>query len=189
MNFSDTIVFWTNDTSVESLNELLKVAFAYNWQSIIHFFPLRGSLVYGELIHVDYRQETNAGGKYNLNSLFGKGLVKAHIKAESQNWAGTVIDKSLIEGIIKLNIDFEQTIKPYVKQYKIPYKVDNISDSEYALRLVEMDITKSSFEKLVFMIDRNFKSNETRRKPAQNLTADRWAHNPKVIGSSPVPAT
>ena len=39
INFSDTVVFWTNDDSNESLKELLDVSYKFNWQAVDFFFP------------------------------------------------------------------------------------------------------------------------------------------------------
>lgn len=38
INFSDTVVFWTNDDSIQSLSEILEVAYKFNWQATTFFF-------------------------------------------------------------------------------------------------------------------------------------------------------
>lgn len=81
INFSDTIVFWTNDDSDESLNEIIQVAYRFNWRATTFTFPARGSLLYGEIEYVDFKNKNNLGGVYNINSVFGKGLVEAHQKS------------------------------------------------------------------------------------------------------------
>ena len=122
INFSDTVVFWTNDESEESLRELLSVTHTFNWMAIDFSFPVRGALVYDELYYVLFSQSNNGGGHYNINSVFGKGLVHAHLKAESQNWAGTVIDQSLIQELQRRDINPVDYLKPFAKKYKVPYK-------------------------------------------------------------------
>ena len=104
INFSDTVIFWTIDDSIDSLYELIEVTHKFNWQTNIYFFPARGAIHYGEIEHVDYRQLNQGGGVYNINSIFGKGMVEAYQKAEQQDWAGTVIDQSIIEFLKKKKI-------------------------------------------------------------------------------------
>lgn len=52
INFSDTVVFFTNDTTEQSLVEILEVAYKFNKQAISMFFPARGALVFGEMRYV-----------------------------------------------------------------------------------------------------------------------------------------
>lgn len=137
INFSDTIVFWTNDDSKESLIEILEVAYRFNWNAIDFCFPVRGSLVYGEIVHIDFQQKNSAGGLYNINSVFGKGLVTAHEKADKQHWAGTVIDQSFIELLLNRGYDLDSFLAPYAKKYKVPYKNSSNIPEEFVLRLVK----------------------------------------------------
>jgi hypothetical protein len=105
LNFSDTVIFWTQDESPKSFKELLEVVYRFNNRCIHLSFPVRGALVYGEIMSVDFRQSNNNGSAYNINSVYGKGLVASYIKAESQNWAGTVIDQSVLDVIYKWGHD------------------------------------------------------------------------------------
>lgn len=82
INFSDTVVFFTKDVSESSLIEILEVSAKFNWVSILDCFPVRGSVVFGELVQVDFQQQNGGGGTYVINSVYGKGLVKAHIRAD-----------------------------------------------------------------------------------------------------------
>ncbi|MDB5120017.1 MAG: hypothetical protein JWN56_1235 [Sphingobacteriales bacterium] len=158
INFSDTIVFWTNDDSPESLQELLEVAYRFNWQCIGFTFPLRGSIVYGEIEPVTFQQLNTGGGRYNLNSIYGKGLVAAHLKAESQQWAGTVLHESLLNLLVFKGYDIESYLAPFAKKYKVPYRQGiSINDDEYVLRLVEGDsLPEEAFENFSNGIERNF---------------------------------
>ena len=151
INFSDTVVFWTNDNTIESFNELLHVAYEYNISSIIRHFPTRGSIIYGELEHVDFRQESNSGGKYNLNSLYGAGIIKAYKKTESQKWAGCVIDNSVIEIIGKTS----EILTKYAVKYNVPYKKCNIQE-EYVLLLWGDKLNEERFINLKKDIEINF---------------------------------
>lgn len=158
INFSDTIVFWTNDDSEESLMEIIKVAYTFNWQTVVHFFPARGALVYGEIIYVDFEQHNDAGGIYNINSVFGKGLVEAHEKAEKQHWAGTVIDSTLINELVKRNYKVDSFLSPYAKKYKVPYKKEPELFEEYVLNIVNVkrNLNDVSLKNGKEMIMRNF---------------------------------
>ena len=156
INFSDTIVFWTNDNSKESLIEILKVAYRFNWQTIMHFFPARGALVYGEIVYVDFKQHNEAGGLYNINSVFGKGLVEAHEKAEKQHWAGTVIDRTFISELLKRGIEIDNFLSPYAKKFKVPYKKGPELPEEYVLNLVKGGLDNLSLKNGREMIINNF---------------------------------
>lgn len=123
INFSDTIIFWTNDTSNESLEELMYITHYFNWQANLFFFPVRGTLTIGELEGVDHSFKSELGGSYNLNSVFGKGLVEAHEIAENQKWAGTVLNTNVVD-FIKANFkDHQSFIDLYTKKFQVPFKV------------------------------------------------------------------
>lgn len=157
INFSDTIIFWTNNNTIESLKEIIEVAYKLNWQAINFFFPVRGALFYGEIIHADHRQYNVGGGKYNTNSVFGRGIVEAYIKAESQNWAGSVIDQSIINFLTENNIEPSSYLSDYAKQYKIPYKTGiTVKNNEFAFRLVKGNLNEESHKNLRNSIKSNF---------------------------------
>lgn len=137
INFSDTIVFWTNDDSFDSFLELLQAAHRFNHRSVTMTFPVRGMIVFDELESVAFSSTNTVGGTYNINSVFGKGLVKAHLQAEHQQWAGTVIAEDIIDKFKADGIDIEQALKPFAQRYRIPYKPPfKIPYEEYALKLV-----------------------------------------------------
>lgn len=156
INFSDTVVFWTNDQSIESLEEIIKVAHSFNDRNINLYFPARGSLVYGIIEHDSYYKENRGGGKYNINSVYGKGLVEAHDKANKQHWANTVIDKSFIEKMIDMGLDPSTYLKPYAKLYKVPYKDGGNQSEEYVMNLVNGIIDEEAITGLSDFIRVNF---------------------------------
>jgi hypothetical protein len=135
LNISDTIIFWTNDDSLESFMELLKVSFDFNWREILHNVPTRGAMVYADVELLTSRSQNDVGGTYNVNMIYGKGLVEAHIKAENQNWAGFVIDNSVITKLATM-ANVASTLDPFAVQYKVPYK-NNVGnqENEYVFRL------------------------------------------------------
>lgn len=156
-NFSDTVVFSTQDDSIESLHSLLRATYRFNWFSIFYNFPVRGAIVHGDIIHVDFRHSSKVGGNYNINSLYGRGMVDAYSKAESQHWAGTVIDQSVVKIINEMGIDEADILLLYAKKYKIPYKSGiSVPEEEYAFRLVEGNLNEESFKNFCNNIISNF---------------------------------
>lgn len=159
INFSDTVIFFTVDTSDSSLVEILKVSYLFNWKSIIYTFPVRGSLTYGEMKYVDHQRGEGEYGKvFNINSVFGKGLVNAHYKAEAQEWAGTVIDSSFTSEIEKRGYNLQEFLFPYAKKFKVPYskKIVEYIEDEYVLKIVEEQLDEKTFKNVSQRIRENF---------------------------------
>ncbi|NQY30067.1 MAG: hypothetical protein HRT69_11420 [Flavobacteriaceae bacterium] len=136
LNISDTVLFWTNQCDYQSLTELIKVAYQFNWMQNGYNFPIRGSIVKGKIRLVSGKQTNSNGGSYSVQCLYGKGLIKAHDKAEYQNWAGTVIDESIIMDLEK-NTTGMEFLSDYALKYKVPYKGDIDIEEEYVLKLVK----------------------------------------------------
>lgn len=156
LNISDTVVFWTNDTNRESLEELIKVAYDFNWMENTYNFPVRGSITKGKIRIVNGKTKNDKGGSYGVSCLYGKGIVNAHLKAESQDWAGTVIDDSIINEF-KNEEEASAFLKPYAVKYKVPYKPGIKQDNEeFVLRLTKGKLNPESFKNLSADIDRVF---------------------------------
>lgn len=136
--FSDTILFWVDEVAPNSLHELLEVCYRYHWSCIDYFFPVRGAIVFGEFQEYKVNHTSNNGATYGVNSIFGKGLVHAYRKAESQDWAGTIIDASVISFLTDNHIDTKEFLTPFAKQYQVPYKNGYIHpNTEWVLNLVK----------------------------------------------------
>lgn len=137
LNISDTIIFWSLNDSPESLHEFLDVCYSLNWRLNTFNFPVRGALIYDELEMIMGNEVSDGGGMYNVNTIYGKGLIHAHLKCENQSWAGCTIDKSLTD-FISENGDIAATLDPIAIKYMVPYtkEVENQTE-EYALRLVK----------------------------------------------------
>ncbi|WP_124642897.1 hypothetical protein [Amniculibacterium aquaticum] len=129
LNISDTILFWTNDLSEESLAELIEVAYEFNWREITYNFPLRGAIVKGNIRIVSGKNDNENGGSYSVQCLYGKGLVYAHELAESQDWAGTIIDEAVIYDLESFDKGRELIEKNMVN-YDVPLKKDRIRSSK-----------------------------------------------------------
>lgn len=148
LNISDTVLFWTNDLSEESLLELIQVAYEFNWREVTFNFPLRGSIVKGNVKIVSGKDNTEAGGSYSVQCLYGKGLVYAHDLAENQEWAGTIIDDVVYEDLNssengkiiseKNIIDYDVPIKNNQKKSSKVFKLrQEISSEEYLEKLLK----------------------------------------------------
>ena len=122
INFSDTIIIWSNDTSDESLKDIMDITYNFNWKANLYFFPVRGTLTMGELEEVDFSHRSDMGGKYNLNSVYGKGLIEAHEIAESQEWAGTILSPKVVDFINKTIREPEAFLNLHTKPYLVPLK-------------------------------------------------------------------
>ncbi|WP_010232615.1 hypothetical protein [Gillisia marina] len=134
LNISDTVIFWTNECNLDSLIELIKVAYDFNWRQNLFNFPVRGSIVKGKIRIVSGKQINSKGGSYSVQCLYGKGLIKAHNKAENQNWAGTVIDQSVISDL-EQDLNGNKILSDYAVKYKVPYKINMCQDEEYVLKI------------------------------------------------------
>jgi hypothetical protein len=110
-------------------------------------FPLRGVLVFDELIALQYNSsKTN----YHINTFYGKGLIKAHDLTENQQWAGMIIDNSVFQTIK----DYDQINQKCIK-YPIPFKSGKIE--MYAMRIVTNLKSELGLQKTKQDIENNFK--------------------------------
>ncbi|MCW3464238.1 hypothetical protein [Chitinophaga nivalis] len=164
LNISDTVIFSTKDDSKESLIELLEVAKKFNFQSNFYNMPVRGAILYDEYEMLSSQSKNEAGSTYSVNMIYGKGLVKVHTKAECLNWAGAVIDDSVISKIAETeNVDTFLT--PYAKKYPVPYKHEPYILEEYALKLLADGQNETSIENMC----RNIKDSFARdNKPTES---------------------
>lgn len=135
LNISDTVLFWTNDLSEESLIELIQVANDFNMREISHNFPLRGSVVKGTIKIVSGKDQTEQGGSYSVQCLYGKGLVEAHDLAENQEWAGTIIHDAVYSDLNYYDIG-KELIKKYIVDYDVPIK-DNLTRKSKVFKIRE----------------------------------------------------
>lgn len=175
---SDTVIFWTNDNSVNSLQNLLNVAFDFNFREIFYNFPIRGVL-YCDEIEIIYGQQKNQSGSiYSPNLIYGQGLVKAHLKCENLNWSGSVIDQTVLDQIEGV-VDVASFLDPFAKLYKVPYKdVTHESQEEYCLKIIKGELTDVSFEnREKAIVDTFSKDNKSIDKPrVQQLLSNTIAY-------------
>lgn len=135
LNFSDTVIFWTNGNSFQDFVDIIKVSFAYNYFNVGFDFPSRGCIVYGDIWFKDFSQTNSLGSRYMLNMIYGKALIDAHRKAENLNWAGCVIDNSAIDFAKQLG-SITTLLLEHSMLYDVPYK-NSKPIKEYALKLIK----------------------------------------------------
>lgn len=153
LNISDTVIIWTNDCSLESLEELVKVAYHFNWTENCYNFPVRGSIIKGKIREVTGKNINSEGGSYSVQCIYGKAMIDAHLKAENQNWAGTVIDKSVVSDLKSTEIGAE-LLDDISTEYNVPYKTGELK--EYVLKLKKGKLTETALNNALSNIDRIF---------------------------------
>ncbi len=160
VNFSDTVIFWSNDQSLEALTELLDVSLRFNWICIDFSFPIKGAIVLGEISYYRHDYENKFRGTYRVNSMIGKGLVSAYEKTKIQNWAGTVIDDSVIQYLRSIETDEEVFLSQFAKKYKVPYHDHNSQEDEWVLKLVTSSgkLNDEAYNNMKKNIEKNFTS-------------------------------
>lgn len=132
---SDTIIFWPRSDSEEDIENFLRVSLSFNNKMNAANMPVRGCLYFGRFTSMNWSHNSVGGGKYATATIAGKALIEAHNKAENQSWAGTVIDKTVIDELstypVLLNVVRENCTLEIV-----PYKKAPLSqDEEYVMRL------------------------------------------------------
>ena len=150
---------------MESFREILEVSFRFNWSFTCYHFPVRGAIVHGEMGVVGYYRDLEEGGTYNLNTIYGKGLVYAHEKGECLNLASCVIDNSVIVKIREYG-NPEEFIGDNAMLYKVPYKKDFEFDAEYLLKFYSNNsINREAFKNRSNGIKRAFEGDNKEMTP------------------------
>ena len=133
INISDTVLYWTNDLTWESLVHLFLVSYCFNQSFNLYNFPVRGCMTKGLVNYEKGDYQSSDDFLYSVRCLYGKGVVTAHNRAESQQWAGTVIDKPVMEDLQKYL--YAETLNNYTIKYRVPYKTGDIDYDELVFKL------------------------------------------------------
>lgn len=131
--------------------ELIEVAYEFNWKEIGYNFPLRGAVVKGNVRFVSGRNDNPKGGSYSVQCLYGKGLVYAHDIAESQDWAGTIIDESVLSDLEKFE-EGKSLIQKYMLDYEVPLKKNEPRRSK-VFKLKQGSLNEESLKNTLNMVD------------------------------------
>lgn len=109
-------------------------------------FPVRGVIYCDEIEMISGQQKNQAGAVYSPNLIYGQGLVKAHLKGENLNWAGSVIDQTVLHQI-EGKVDIATFLDQFAKLYKVPYKIAKQDlQEEYALKINKGGLNETAFE-------------------------------------------
>ena len=157
LSISDTIIFWTQDDSDASLEEFLDVCYRLNWSLNTYNFPIKGLMTYDEMEMIQGSDRNDNGGSYSVNTMYGKGLVNAHLKCDEQNWAGTTVDAALSDCIEAKGLT--PLLERVAIKTMVPYKRPPENQTEeYALRLVSKPLNEQAFQNLQRDIRRVFEA-------------------------------
>lgn len=154
MHFSDSIIFWTSDSSPENFKKIVDVCYTFYWRCMQTSFPVRGCLVFGDVEFKPFQIKGAGGATFYNSSLYGKGLVNAYLKAESQDWAGCFIDKSAIE-TVEEGVITELIYSNKVVYYPVPLK-NGTRVYEHTIRIIGSKLNNVAFRNLAKGIERIF---------------------------------
>lgn len=170
INISDTIIYWTNELDYNSLCNLFTTTYLLNHYLNISDFPVRGCLIKGTIDCISGGYKSDNDTFYAAHCLYGKGVVEAHNKAESQEWAGTVVDQSVVN--VLESQQSKKLIERYCVPYRIPYKVTSqcptgdIGYDEYAFKLLDnipsdevLNTTKENIENVFSKDNKSIQGN------------------------------
>jgi hypothetical protein len=111
--FSDSIILISHDETELGALKLLLYALRASQALIVHHFPVRGAISYGEM-YVD-----------QANSVFlGKALTSAYELEQRQNWIGVAIDETLPQAFPSLLVGEPgaEVRKSLFPRYEVPMK-------------------------------------------------------------------
>lgn len=154
LNISDTVLFWTEKCNNEELLELVEVAYNFNWREIGYNFPLRGSVIKGNIRVVSHKNENDNQTSYSIQCLYGKGLVYAHDIAEAQEWAGSLLDTTVVDDLNSFE-DGKNFVDKYTIRYDIPFK-NNIHKEYNAFKLKQGKLNEVALENAIKGVDEVF---------------------------------
>ena len=121
IQFSDSVVFYTEGLSANEFSRLLYVSKVFIYFSLLRGLPMRGCISHGEFY-------------VNNNIFFGKTLIDAYENGESQNWAGAYVLDNTIQYVRELYPDTFKfcTEKGFLLKYKVPFKLRD-NDEKYVI--------------------------------------------------------
>ena len=130
--------------------------------------PARGVIYFDEIDILTSTQRNVAGVVYSANLIYGKGLVKAHFKADDLSWAGCVIDKTILREPGRHGVNMEEFLSPFPKLHSVPYKHRPADlTHEYARHIIEGELNERSFANYGGNIRRTFAAKKIKlRRPS-----------------------
>ncbi|HYM19783.1 MAG TPA: hypothetical protein VEW28_02140 [Candidatus Kapabacteria bacterium] len=125
LQFSDSLLFWTNDDSAISFQLLLPVLWRLFGSCFAAGIPLRGAVTHG-VLEVDQGQ-IEAATTVLQTRILGKSVVDAYRFERDQIWSGCMIDPLTIEHFNTLNAAPEWSVERGIDfgilmEYEVPRK-------------------------------------------------------------------
>lgn len=121
LTISDSIIFWSNDNSVNAFREIVEVTFLFNQRMTNWNFPVRGALVYGEFGIKKWDDVNSINKTYRANSIYGKGLIRAYELVNSLEWSGAILDDS-VTSAVHIQSEIETILSRVAVNYPVPTK-------------------------------------------------------------------
>lgn len=177
VNVSDSIVFFSKDDSEDSLKAMLKAVSKFvSWLET--HCSCRGCLVHGSFNYLlgNVKNATDEIA-YNVSAIYGKALIEAYKKAESQEWIGCFIDESVINHS-SANGFKSNNFEHYV-EYEIPFK-KSIKKKGFVLKMTLSDSNGIAHEdqvKALFERNRLEFSDEVRLKYENTLAFRKYCNS------------
>lgn len=138
LHISDSIVFWTENISVEIFIELVKCSAYFLRQCMQITFPVRGCIVAGEIDYTPFVLKNKKGVEFQNSSLYGKALTDAYLKAEAQDWVGCYVDRSAVATVDDKIIN-DLIYANQLVYYPVPLK-DGSANYEFVIRTINKTI-------------------------------------------------
>ncbi len=138
LNISDSMVYWTKEQNNDQLIELVSVVNDFNWRMIVYNFPIRGVLMKGKIRLESFKSTSKHDAQFQVSCMYGQGVVNAYSKADAMDWAGTVIDNSIVE-ILKSFDAGSRLLDETCIPYQVPYKLGMYPGigREYSFKLIQ----------------------------------------------------
>ena len=102
---SDSVIFWTDDTSMKSFIGICAATRNLLVSGIYTGLPMRGGIAMGELSHLKSNQNTPSA--FGIQTVFGRGLVRAFLEESKYDWMGCVISDECVA-------EYESACAPHV---------------------------------------------------------------------------
>ena len=91
---SDSVIFWTEDTSMKSFISICAATRNLIVLGIYTGLPMRGGIAMGDLSHL--KSAPNSPEAFGFQTVFGKGLVRAYEDESVHEWMGCVISDECV---------------------------------------------------------------------------------------------
>lgn len=96
---SDSVMLWTEDTSMKSFLNICAAVGKLLVSGVYTGLPMRGGIAMGEISHL--KSSPNTPQAFGIQTIFGKGLVRAYTEESSHEWMGCVITDDCVNAYIE----------------------------------------------------------------------------------------